>query len=192
MNHMFMSTGKGRVEGGVSLISHTSQQRFPIVLDRASNITTLRIKEALHVSLAGQHTLLNRDQGSCCRLLETFVETYDWSTKPHLQPCLFPLTKTHTRSSLSHFLFCTALAKTTVCSQNITYNYIAIYIYNYLFIYFYVARNLSIANVMLVWGKENRLWMRRKCDLGFRCSLNEMYWIATWKHKKSELVKVGG
>ena len=45
--------------------------------------------------------------------------------KPHPQPHLFLLTKTHTHGSLSHyFLFCTALMKTTVCSRNVTYNYI--------------------------------------------------------------------
>ena len=33
------------------------------ILDQARNNRLLLVKEALHISLAGQHTLLNRDQG---------------------------------------------------------------------------------------------------------------------------------
>ena len=43
------------------------------IIDQARNNTTLLVKEALHISLARQHTLLNRDQGTaisnCWRLL---------------------------------------------------------------------------------------------------------------------------
>ena len=43
------------------------------ILDQARNNGLLLLKEALHISLAGQHTLLNRDQGTaisdCWRLL---------------------------------------------------------------------------------------------------------------------------
>ena len=51
-------------------VTNMGQYTPVCIFDQARNKTTLTIKEVLHISLAGQHTLLSRDQGTtisdCC------------------------------------------------------------------------------------------------------------------------------
>ena len=47
------------------------------ILDHASNINTLRVKEALHISQA-RRTTKQRSRDSYCGLLETIAETENW------------------------------------------------------------------------------------------------------------------
>ena len=62
------ATRRGEVEKSAIAEHAWKEQHHPLwdnisILDQSKNVTSLRIKEALHISLAGQHTLLNRDQG---------------------------------------------------------------------------------------------------------------------------------
>ena len=56
------------------------------ILDHASNINTLRVKEALHISLA-RHTTKQRSRDSYRGLLETIAKIENWSksTLPNLK-----------------------------------------------------------------------------------------------------------
>ena len=68
---------KSAIAEHASVKQHHPEWDSISILNQARNNRVLLVKEALHISLAGQHMLLNRYQGTAISDCETTVEACD-------------------------------------------------------------------------------------------------------------------